>query len=67
MVCNMESMERYEIREHNGKYDLLDKKGKVLIEDESFTVVDRVLFYLEHPDIWDTSELCEVANSIREA
>lgn len=58
-----------EIRENPkapGTYSLY-VDGELKIREETMTVCSNVKEYLEHPERWDTSECCEVAESIRKS
>lgn len=48
-----------------GGYWWVIVNGQLIVDRESFEVADRVKFYLDHPEQWDYSESCEVADSIR--
>ena len=43
----------------------LEVNGRLVIRHESFTICDAIRDYLTGARDWDTSECCEVAESIR--
>lgn len=53
--------------EDDGEHHALRVNGERVIRLESFAVCDRVAFYLQNPDEWDTSEACDVGDNIRAA
>lgn len=53
-----------ELREEVGGWAVYVDWQRV-VSNESFAVADRVKYYLDHPEKWDSSEACEVATAIR--
>lgn len=53
-----------EVRREDGYWSVF-VSGQRMVDRESHTVAENVKFYLEHPDRWDHSESCDVADSIR--
>jgi len=53
-----------EVRNEGGCWSVF-VDGQRMVDRESFTVADRVKWYLDNPQRWDHSESCDVADSIR--
>lgn len=49
-----------EVREELGYFSVY-VDNKRMVDRESFAIADRIRYYLEHPDKWDYTECCEVA------
>ena len=59
-------METETLKNADGSYNLFFR-GRLVIEAQALGVVEEVAYFLENSKAWNSSEACEVAESIRKA